>query len=425
MYYRPLLGANARDAGRRWTVGALMGGGICQCYALRSCLSVAVVGLGSRFDWDSGKRGYVLSSFFWGYVSTMLLAATIVRRIGRANALAAGTVVASVLTGLVPLVAPRSFLGVCALRVLTGCAESATYPAVLALLETWAPDSTSRGRYVALCLGGDPVGTILGFLIAGALIRNNGAGTTLLGFGACFYVVAALTVPWFAAWRTVAGDGPDDHLEKPPASRGVPWTHVAKWNPPVHGTMLQHFAANWFSYTLLTELPSFLDDRFRISLDAAASLLVPIYVAYSVGQQCGGQLADVAVNRWHWKLKNVKVFIHLISYGGSAACILLVGALNSLHSVIACAALATFLLGLATSGSWGSNFLDLAPNRACGLYTISNFFANMSGILTPIVTSLLVHSPAQWSRVFALAALINVAALAVWVTVMSVEPIVH
>lgn len=96
-----------------------------------------------------------------------------------------------------------------------------------------------------------------------------------------------------------------------------------------------------------------------------------------------------------------------------------------------------------------SNFLDLAPARASGLYTFSNFVANLvcapctfsstlyfntlqqpsshcaqAGIATPLVTEALVTSPGSWMSAFGLVAFINIFAVTIWTFTISTEPLV-
>ncbi|KAJ8599112.1 hypothetical protein CTAYLR_006348 [Chrysophaeum taylorii] len=427
--YDLLASTSAAPCRERWVVGVLIGVGIMQCYAVRSSMSVAVVGLGARYGWSESERGAVLSAFFWGYVAAMLCGPRIVATLGRARTFGTSVVLASALTALVPSVAPHSVKGACALRALAGAAEASTYPSVLALFERWAPDTedatkTTRGKFVAIALGGDALGTILGFLVAGTMLSASGEPATFaepLGAGGPFYVTAAIAAPWYLAWRTV------DARKDGAAAPTLPWRYVAS-EPSVRGLFSQHLASNWCSYTLLTELPSFLNDRFDVSLDRAATLLVPVYVAYSIGQQTGGGVVDAAVNDWRFELATARLAIEWVSFAGAAAALLVVAfadTQDALLFVVSLVSLATFCLGLSVSGGWSSNFLDLAPNQACGLYTCSNFIANMAGILTPIVTSYLVHNPASWSRVFVLAALVNLAAVTFWSFTISTTPALH
>jgi MFS transporter, ACS family, solute carrier family 17 (sodium-dependent inorganic phosphate cotransporter), other len=82
---------------RRYFVVLMAFFGLFNVYALRINLSVAIVAMtdnrtidhdnGTRtyeqyFPWDSKQKGYVLSSFFYGYLCTQVIGGVIAARIG-------------------------------------------------------------------------------------------------------------------------------------------------------------------------------------------------------------------------------------------------------------------------------------------------------------------------------------------------------
>lgn len=82
---------------RRWLVIALAFLGFINIYTLRMNLSVAIVKMTEvreikldngtivieqDFPWDTKQRGLVLSSFFYGYVTTQILGGYFASRIG-------------------------------------------------------------------------------------------------------------------------------------------------------------------------------------------------------------------------------------------------------------------------------------------------------------------------------------------------------
>jgi len=59
---------------RRYAVAVLAFLGFCNIYALRVNLSVAIVSMTEKkdFDWDASTQGIILSSFFYGYIVTQI-----------------------------------------------------------------------------------------------------------------------------------------------------------------------------------------------------------------------------------------------------------------------------------------------------------------------------------------------------------------
>jgi len=200
----------------------------------------------------------------------------------------------------------------------------------------------------------------------------------------------------------------------------IPFKQIlAPRNAKLWGLFFQHFTFNWFSYTLLTELPSYMNDELGLDLTAASGYLVLIYLANFLGCSFGGALADCFVNRLKWPTVRARVVTEWSSFGFAAAFLLSVGYWGVKASqqgrAVGLMACATFCIGLA-GGGFNVNFVEVAPNHAGALYAFSNFFANISGILTPLVTAKLVEGGgvSGWRNVFILAAALNVTAAVVW-----------
>ena len=97
-----------------------------------------------------------------------------------------------------------------------------------------------------------------------------------------------------------------------------------------------------------------------------------------------------------------------------------------MRSTVALTCVAACLLGF-SAGGWNSNFLEVAPRHAAGVYAVSNTFANVAGIITPIVTSALTGGggAAGWRAVFGLVAAVEVVALVRWSCTVTTEPLVE
>lgn len=98
----------------------------------------------------------------------------------------------------------------------------------------------------------------------------------------------------------------------------VPWRSIL-FSLPVWATVVAHFAENWGFYTLLTQLPSFLNgiplvkfcyinssfnlccyylDTSQLKIDKTGFLAAIPYLVMSIIVQFGGQIADWLRSRW-------------------------------------------------------------------------------------------------------------------------------
>lgn len=76
-----------------------------------------------EFDWDSTQKGLVLSSFFYGYITTQFLGGYYASKIGGTLIFGLGIGATAILTLLTPLAAKGSFWLLLAVRIIEGVFE--------------------------------------------------------------------------------------------------------------------------------------------------------------------------------------------------------------------------------------------------------------------------------------------------------------
>jgi MFS family permease len=176
--------------------------GFACAYALRVNLSVALVamlndtegknnGTTWKYKWrdDSTVKGIVLSSFFYGYLTTQLMGGWLSQRFGGKRVFGYGVLCTSVLSMFSPVVVNASVWLLVALRILEGIGEGVTFSAMHSLLGQWAPP-LERSVLSTFAYSGVFAGTVVALPISGVL-----SGT--LGWPSVFYFFGALpTVLW-------------------------------------------------------------------------------------------------------------------------------------------------------------------------------------------------------------------------------------
>ncbi|KIZ04724.1 putative anion transporter 6 [Monoraphidium neglectum] len=155
-------------------------------------MSVAVIPMARDLGWSATDRGLVSSSFFWGYSLTQVPAGWISTRIGGAKVLMAGVALWSFGTLIAPPAAHLGLWALCASRVLVGLGEGFAPSAATSVLARQVP-STERSRAVTTVWGGLDVGSAVGLLLSGPLIR-------LYGWPSVFYLFAVLGGVWCLFW---------------------------------------------------------------------------------------------------------------------------------------------------------------------------------------------------------------------------------
>ncbi|KAB0797494.1 hypothetical protein PPYR_08487 [Photinus pyralis] len=121
---------------RRYVVAVMAFFGFFNAFALRVNLSIGIVAMTAKhqvilengtttyvkeFDWDSKVQGYVLSSFFYGYILTQVAGGWLAGKFGGKHVFGIGIAVTAALTIVSPFAAKQSYYLFMALRVIEGC----------------------------------------------------------------------------------------------------------------------------------------------------------------------------------------------------------------------------------------------------------------------------------------------------------------
>lgn len=430
--------------------------GLIMVYAMRVNLSVAAEDMQSQFNWSSQCKGFVLASFFIGYVLGQMPGGSIATRWGAKWVFGVGVLATAVLTLLIPvttcgeLLCPASntqsnLVALDLLRVLMGAFESVTYPALYALLAKWTPP-VERGRTVSLIFSGAQVGTAIAFPLSG-YIASRPATSSLGEFSnwfarwpGVFYFFGLAGVLWTVGWGFFVYSDPRAH---PRISAGelryiestlqharvvdgqtvyerVPSKIYLAFfrSPGAIAIFVAHFSNNWSLYLMLTALPNYLKGMLGFNLKAAGALSIAPYLGMVAMSWTGGFLADWMTGRVTSR-RVARVTMQLTGNIVPATLFIILGFVTNVPTAVTLVTLAVATSGIAYAG-YAVNGLEVCPRYSGILYSVSNTIATFPGIIAPILTGAIVHKHAtiqQWRLVFAIAAvlyLVGDVVFAIW-----------
>merc|ERR1719161_1491956 len=265
--------------------------GLANVYAMRMDLSLAAEPMQTQYNWSNAEQGYVLSSFFWGYVVFQIPGAIMAQRWGGKRVFGVGVLGTSLLTIALPLCTRRLWL-LYLVRALMGLLEAVTYPALTEMFTYWVP-APERATLVTFSWAGGYIGTALAMPIAGALIdaEKDAAGVST-SWPYVFYLFGAFGCIWYVFWEVCAASSPAEHPTITAEERtyieatarqdadlvggqvvvlksvSTPWvgllTHRAAW-----AIYINHFAFNYGCYAMMTDLPKFLDEELGMNMKNA------------------------------------------------------------------------------------------------------------------------------------------------------------
>ncbi|XP_029451481.1 sialin [Rhinatrema bivittatum] len=370
---------------------------------------------GKRYPWDADTQGWILGSFFYGYIITQIPGGYLASRIGGKLLMGFGVLGTAVFTLLTPLAADLGVGYLLAVRALEGLGEGVTFPAMHAMWSSWAPPM-ERSRLLSLSYAGAQLGTVISLPVSGLICYY-------MDWTFVFYIFGACGIIWFIFWWWLVSDTPKTHRtisqsEKDyilsslqnqlSAQKSVPCGAMIM-SMPLWAIIVAHFSYNWTFYTLLTLLPTYMKEILRFDTQEEGFLSALPYFGCWLCMILTGQLADYMRERLNFSTVVVRKTFNSIGMIGPAVFLVAAG-YTGCNYVLAVTFLtiSTTLGGFCLSG-YNINHLDIAPSYAGILLGITNTFATIPGMVGPVIAKSLTHGNTveEWQIVFYIAAAID------------------
>ncbi|KAJ6645996.1 putative inorganic phosphate cotransporter, partial [Pseudolycoriella hygida] len=433
----------------RSTVSALLFLGMANAYVMRTNMSVAIVAMvnhsyvnenshstiienecpnnnytdvheeqNGEFNWSSSMQGYILSSFFYGYVITQIPFGLMSKRYGALRFLGYGMLINSIFAFFVPVAARQGgVVWLSIVRFIQGLGEGPIVPCTHALLAKWIPPD-ERSRKGAFVYAGAQFGTIISMPLSGLLAQHGFDG----GWPSIFYVFGVVGVVWSIAFLWLVYEEPSvhptiDEEEKKYILNSL-WGTANVTSPPVpfkailtslpfYAILLAHMGQNYGYETLMTELPTYMKQVLKFSIQQNGSLSALPYVAMWLFSMAISFIADWMITSKRFTHTSTRKIINSIGQYGPAVC-LIIASYTGCDRVLTVAILT---IGMGLNGGIYSGFkinhLDITPRFAGILMSFTNCTANLAGLLAPIAAGHLIEgnpSMSQWQIVFFIAA---------------------
>ncbi|XP_011501855.1 PREDICTED: putative inorganic phosphate cotransporter isoform X2 [Ceratosolen solmsi marchali] len=374
-----------------------------------------------EFVWDSTLQGYLLSSFFYGYVLTQIPFGILAKRYGSKYFLGIGMLINSVFGLLVPISAQWGYYWLMLVRFIQGLGEGPIVPCTHAMLAKWVPPN-ERSRMGAFVYAGAQFGTVISMPLSGLLSDHGFAG----GWPSIFYVFGTVGTIWCIAFLIMVHEDPESHPrisddEKKyilsalwgnagASSPPVPWKSIFT-SMPFWAILIAHMGQNYGYETLMTELPTFMKQILHFNIKSNGIVSALPYLAMWLFSMFISHIADWMISSGHFNHTITRKIVNGIGQFGPA--IALVAASYTGCSPWLTVALLTIGVGL-NGGIYSGfkvNHLDISPRFAGVLMSFTNCLANLAGLLAPITAGyIIVGTPTQakWRIVFVLSTAIYV-----------------
>ncbi|KAF5403536.1 putative inorganic phosphate cotransporter [Paragonimus heterotremus] len=410
------------------------------------------------FDWDRPTQGLILGAFFWGYLITQIPGGILSFRFGPKWVGFGSLLTCSVLELAIPFASFSGPYPLMAVRIGQGLAQGVIYPTVMCLLGRWIPPN-ERSRMTAFVNSGSQMGTIIGQSVAGILSQPRIVGSELVShWPLVHYLIGSLGCLFLIFWFFVVYDDPSCHpritndersyireellmrtsgskmlpvtfsdsTDKPtddtkslqllpkfgdqhPTTRVpqgiVPWRSVLR-SRPFWAILIIHVTHNWSWYTLITCMPTYMSRVQGFSMADNGILSSLPYMCQCLFAQLVGFVSDMLIKRGKLTVTWARKINNLIALGGIGAGLLTVGLLNCNRiGVVLVFVICIGMMGAASSG-FTCNIVDLAPQFAGVILSITNTMGTLPGILGPLFVGYVTqHSSSleNWRIVFGVA----------------------
>jgi ACS family D-galactonate transporter-like MFS transporter len=411
----------------RWRIGWLMFAGVAINYLDRVNVSHAIIVISKEFNLTSIQKGYILSSFSFGYVLLMVVGGALIYKFGPKRVtfvamllLSATTIYCGFTTGLYTLLFARFLIGVF---------ECPTFPANAYTTVTWFP-KLERAKATSLFDSGSYVGSALAAPMIIYLIAQ-------FSWRVCFVFSGVLGFLWCIVWWKYFRDKPKDHvgisreelvlLEDNDyhefINTKIQWRQYIG-NRKVIGSSVGFFCYNYLKSFHLTWFPTYLVEYKKMSFIKLGFVgFIPPLCAIA-GELYTGYLIDksIANGASATYAKKIPICMGLLL----SSVIILSLTTSNFFIIMGLITISYVFLISASVGIWTipAELAD-APRSVSLIGSIQNSFSNIAGIIAPIVTGYLYYETKSFFVPFLISCCIAiVGAYAYWFIVGDLKKIV-
>jgi MFS transporter, ACS family, glucarate transporter len=383
-------------------------------YIDRVCFSTLAPDIGKELGIAPQNMSFILGAFFLTYALFQIPIGSLADMYGPRIVLTIAIVAWSLCTAATSLAGGAAAL--LAVRLALGGCESGAYPAAAGLVRKWA-SAEERGRLSSIVAFGGRIGgaiaPVLTALVAVRLLGDPHTGARgwrgifllygLLGLLAAlvFWFVTRDTPavhPWAnrAEAARVPPAGSTDHASPGWSQRLV--ALAASPNMWLFGATQFFVNVGWAF--LITSLPGYLKDRFKVDTEDVGRMQTVTLVASCIGTACGGLFADLMYAslgpRWGRALPIGLVLILC------AATYVVATQMPTAWGVVMALTLMAFLVDLGIPSIWAFA-QDVGGRHVGATLGWGNMWGNLGAAVSPVALQL-IRDWQGWDTAFAVCA---------------------
>ena len=398
----------------------------------RTNISIAGLDIGSEFEIDNDRLGWVFSAFLIGYASFQIPGGVLARRFGPRRLLAFSVIWWGVFTALTALVPPgmRGALVVLVLvRIALGAGEAMMYPAANQFVERWFPIA-ERGKANGIIFGGVGLGSGLTPPLLTVIILH-------FGWRASFWFCAVVGLLAGTVWYLAARNTPEEHpwvrseelacivsgrggpqikgatsYLRSDGRPGTPWKSIY-CSKEVLALTASYFTYGYVAWIYFSWFYIYLNQVRSLNLKASAVYSMFPFIAMTLGSLLGGVASDWLAR--HTSIRAGRCLLPAFALGCTA--VLLIAGSRAHDARVASAVLAcgAGALYLSQSCFWSVS-ADFAGDFAGIVSGTMNMGCQIGGAVTASLTPL-IAAHFGWETSFLTATILAALGALAWLAV--------
>ncbi|HEY4352585.1 MAG TPA: MFS transporter [Paraburkholderia sp.] len=384
-------------------------------YMDRAALGIVAPIVGKTLALSPSQLGVIFSSFFVGYAIFSFLGGYFADKWGTRRVFTWAMGIWSLFCGLTA--AATGFVSLLLTRVFFGIGEG--------------PMSSNTNRTISNWFPRHETATMIGFTFSGQTLGNAIAGPVVglvavaFGWRTSFVVIAVLGLIWLVCWRLFVTDKPAQsrrvgaaETQLIDASRAAAEAVNVEDDGMTLGAYLRRpstlalgaglFAVNYTQYVFISWLPSYLTNVMHLDLRQMSIITSIPWICGAIGYFGGGLVGDYVYKRMNDPVKARKI-VATIPLALSGVAVLCITSATSLTAAVALIAAALLFLTGSCQSIWAVQHEILPLHRQGGVGGFIHFLSNLSGIIGPALTGVLIQYFGGYHSAFMFGALIDFA----------------
>ena len=383
-----------------WIVG-LIALSVLLNYVDRGAIGVAAPLMKDELKLSATDFGLAVSAFFWVYAPACLLVGWLCDRFCVYRVFALGVAIWAISTALTGFVG--GLVSLILLRLFLGLGESIAFPGSTKIFAAEVP-AERRGIANAVVAAALAFGPAIGVLAGGAILGE-------WGWRPVFWIFGVVTLLWLIPWQ-IASAPMRARAQAARAAERVSIRRLLRV-PTLWKMGVVHFLSNYGFYFLLAWLPLYLVNTRGYSIGEMTLLTTLSFTTQGVVALAGGWLSDrmVARGAHEGEVRRWLMVIGQLAIGTATIGIALADGYAMLAVWLI---VAGFGAGLIATNIFAVGQIFAGPRAAGSWMGVQNALGNISGIVGPIVTGLIVDHLGGYGYAFATAAGLSLVGALLW-----------